>query len=275
MTIAVHNEYTVITDNMELLIKTTVENRIGTIAFDHYQKRNALSKDLVNQVLTALDNMEQSKVNVVILRQDGWNSVWSAGHDVDELPVANEEPLPFNDPLEKLLRAIRKFPAPVIAMVHGSVWGGAFDLVLNCDMVIADETSTFAITPAKLGLPYNASGIQHFLARLPVNIVNELFFTALPLNADRAFHFNLVNEIVPKDQLEQHTYDLAKTICSRSSQSIAAFKEQAKIILGSCAINPEVYEHIQQVRRDVYHGTDYNEGVSAFLEKRKADFNKE
>lgn len=257
---------------MDSLIQSTIENGIGTISLDNYKKRNSLSIDLVGQVLAAFDDMQKAKVRVVILRQAGANPVWSAGHAIDELPVANEEPLPYYDPLEKLLRTIRKFPAPVIAMIHGSVWGGALDVVMNCDMVIGDETAAFAITPAKLGLPYNASGIQHFLKRLPVNVVNELFFTGLPMNSERALRFSIVNEIVPANNLEQYTNDLAKLIASRSSQSIAAFKEQARIILSSGAISPEVFEYIEEIRRQVYHGTDYNEGVKAFIEKRAPNF---
>jgi len=258
---------------MDSLIQKSIENGIGTISLDNYKKRNSLSIDLVGQILTAFDDMMKAKARVVILRQVGANPVWSAGHAIDELPVANEEPLPYYDPLEKLLRTIRKFPAPVIAMVHGSVWGGALDVVMNCDLVIGDETAAFAITPAKLGLPYNASGIQHFLKRLPVNVVNELFYTGMPMNAERALRFTIVNEIVPADHLETFTSDLAKLIASRSSQSIAAFKEQARILLASSAISPEVFEYIEEIRREVYHGTDYNEGVKAFMEKRAPIFN--
>ena len=59
--------------------------------------------------------------------------VWSSGRDITELPRGRRDPLGYNDPLEELIRAVRTFPAPIIAMVHGSVWGGAFDLVLSCD----------------------------------------------------------------------------------------------------------------------------------------------
>ena len=77
--------------------------------------------------------------------------MWSAGHDIDELPIRGIDPLPFGDPLEELLRAVRSYPGAVIAMVHGTVWGGACDLVLNCDMVVGDDTAAFAVTPARLG----------------------------------------------------------------------------------------------------------------------------
>lgn len=257
---------------MVMLINKNNEHHIATIALNHYEKRNALSVQMIKDILSALDEFKKKQIKVLVLRQEGAHPVWSAGHDVSELPIANKEPLPYNDPLMQLLRAIRTFPAPIIAMIHGSVWGGALDLVMNCDLVYGDETCAFAITPAKLGLPYNASGIQHFLARLPLNMVKELFFTALPIKAQRALKFNLVNDIVAQDKLEAFTYEVAKTICTRSSESIRAFKEQARLFVETCPINPEVYEYIEQIRTNVFTGKDYNEGIKAFLEKRKPNF---
>lgn len=250
------------------LIKTKIENNIGSILFDNYGKRNVLSEAMVDELLTALDHMQAEHVRVVILSTAEFNKVWSAGHDVSELPKANSDPLPYNDPLEKILRAVRKFPAPVIAMVHGSVWGGACELTMNCDIIIGDESCAFAMTPAKIGLPYNVSGIQHFLNRIPINVVKEMFFTAEPLAAERALRHNLVNEIVPEEKLIEHTYKIAATICQRSHESVAVFKEQARLIEESCSINPEVFEYINKLRADVYNGKDYNEGIRAFLEKR-------
>ncbi len=254
------------------LIQTKIENNIGSVLFNNYAKRNALSGAMVEELLQAFEHLQNNKARAVILGSAEFNPVWSAGHDVSELPEANAEPLPYNDPLEQLLRAVRKFPAPVIAMVHGSVWGGACEVAVNCDMIIGDESCSFAMTPAKIGLPYNVSGIQHFLTRIPINIVKEMFFTAEPLNAERALRHSIVNQIVPQAELVEHTYKVAATIASRSHESIAVFKEQARLIMDSCPINPEVFEYIVKLRSEVYQGKDYNEGIRAFLEKRAPKF---
>jgi len=254
------------------LVQAEIRNRIGTIAMSNYKKRNALGTGMIAEMLKALKHMEAKKAKVVVLRTSENNPVWSAGHDISELPKANQDPLPYNDPLEQLLRAIRHHPWPIIGMIHGSVWGGACDLAMNCDMLIADETCAFAVTPAKLGLPYNSSGIQNFLSRVPINIVREMFFTADLIDAERALNFGLVNRLVSQEELESTTYQIAKTICSRSAQSNMAFKEQARILLEASSLSPETFERIQQLRQDVYFGKDYNEGVEAFLEKRKPVF---
>jgi methylmalonyl-CoA decarboxylase len=174
--------------------------------------------------------------------------------------------------MEKVLRAVQKYPNPVIAMVHGSVWGGACDLVLSCDLVVGDETSTFAITPAKLGLPYNVSGVLHFMNRVGLNIAKEMFFTADPIAAERAERVGILNYLVPSGELLNFTMDLAKRVSSRSTLSVAVIKEQLRILSGARPISPEQFEHIQGLRRRVYDSHDYEEGITAFLENRKPVF---
>lgn len=254
------------------LVQKKVEGKIGTIAFDHYEKRNALGSELIAEVVGALHEFRAQGVRAVVLRSACKGNVWSAGHDVTELPKADVDPLPYTDPFEQLLRAVKKFPAPVIAMIHGTVWGGACDLVMNCDLVFGDETCTFAITPAKLGLPYNAGGFLTFMTRLPLAIVKEMFFTSEPITAERAERVGIVNAIVPSEQLEERVYETARVICCRSAAAIAAFKEAMRVLSEAVAINPATYEYLQSLRRDVYFGSDYREGIQAFLDKRPAKF---
>ena len=157
-------------------------------------------------------------------------------------------------------------------MVHGSVWGGACDLVMACDLVYGDETATFAITPAKLGLPYNVAGLLNFMSRLPLNVMKEMFFSADPIPADRAERVGIVNRIVPAADLEKVVYDMARTFATRSAAAIAASKESIRVLSESVPINPATFEYLQGLRRDVYFGPDYREGTVAFLEKRKPKF---
>ena len=254
------------------LVQTTSADRIGTIAFDHYDKRNALSGALIADVLEALGRLKAERVQAVVLCSAVRDKVWSAGHDVGELPKAGIDPLPYSDPLERLLRAVKTFPAPVIAMIHGSVWGGACELVMACDIVLADETATFAITPAKLGVPYNAAGFLNFISRIPLAIVKEMFFSAEPVPAERAERVGIVNMIVPEAELEARTYAMAKTITQRSPAAIAAYKEAIRVLSEAVAVNPDTYEYLHGLRREVYFGADYHEGIKAFLEKRLPRF---
>jgi methylmalonyl-CoA decarboxylase len=254
------------------LVKKNLEGRIGTIALDHYAKRNALGTDMIAEMVGALNEFKAEDVRAVVLRSATNETVWSAGHDVSELPKTAVDPLPYTDPFEQLLRAVREFPAPILAMIHGTVWGAACDLVMNCDLVFGDETCAFAITPAKMGLPYNVSGLLTFMARVPLAITKEMFFTAEPISAERAERAGIVNQIVSASQLESRVYDTARTIASRSPASIRASKEAMRVLSDAVAINPTTYEYLQGLRRGVYFGSDYREGIQAFLEKRPPKF---
>ncbi len=253
-------------------IRTDIRGQVGVIALDNQRTRNVLSAQMANGIVTALESLRAEGVRAVVLRSAAGLRVWSAGHDIDELPRGRRDPLGYNDPLEQLLRAVRTFPFPVIAMVHGSVWGGAFDLVLSCDLIVADETATFAITPANLGLPYNTTGLLHFLGRLPINLIKEMFFTAAPVDAQKAKDWLVVNHLVESAELEEFTLDLAAAMASKSPMAIAVIKEQLRVLMDYQPIAALVYERIQGLRREAYDSSDYLEGLKAFSEKRPPIF---
>ncbi len=254
------------------VVRTEALGQIGVIILHDQRKRNALSAQMVKRVVAGLEGLRAEGVRAVVLRAAAGMTVWSAGHDIDEYPRGRRDPLSYNDPLEELLRAIRTFPAPVLAMVHGSVWGGAFDLVLSCDVLIADETATFAMTPANLGLPYNTAGLLHFLGRLPVNLIKEMFFTAAPIDAQKAKEWLVINHLVGAAELESVTFEIAATMASKSPLAIAVIKEQLRVLTDYQPVAAHVYERIQGLRREVYDSNDYLEGLKAFTEKRKPIF---
>jgi methylmalonyl-CoA decarboxylase len=253
-------------------VRTAVIGKVGVITLDDRHKRNAISARMASSLVAALESLRAQDMRTIVLRAAPGMNVWSAGHDIDELPRGGRDPLGYNDPLEGLLRAVRSFPMPVIAMVHGSVWGGALDLVLSCDLVIADETASFAITPANLGLPYNITGLLHFLGRLPVNLIKEMFFTAAPLDARKARECLIVNHLVASDRLESFTLELAATMATKSPLAIAVIKEQLRVLSDYQPVAAQVYERVQELRREAYDSSDYLEGLNAFIQKRPPIF---
>src|SRR5262245_17103054 len=254
-----------------MLILTEHTDFIGTITLNQPTKRNALSEALVEELLAALRHFAEASARVVIICADREAKVWSSGHDVAELPQG-QDPLAYSDPLERLLRAVRGFPSPVIAMVHGSVWGGATDLVLSCDLVIGDETCAFAITPVNLGLPYNTTGLLQFMRRVPLNLAKEMFFTAAPVQAADAEKWGIVNHLVPVGDLERFTYELARLIAAKAPLAVSVVKEQLRILVEADPLTPAAFERIEELRQKVVQSADYAEGIGAFREKRRPVF---
>jgi Enoyl-CoA hydratase/isomerase len=101
------------------LIETKSDAAIGTISLNHPKKRNALPSQLVDAIIEALASFSRQQIRDVMLRAKPGAKVWSAGHDVDELPQGRRDPLGWDDPLRALVRSIEEFSAPVIAAVEG------------------------------------------------------------------------------------------------------------------------------------------------------------
>lgn len=254
------------------LVQDLVVDEVGTITLNNLRMHNALSGSLLDGVIVALERMKSARARVVILRAQPGAKVFSAGHDVRELPLTGRDPLDFLDPLRRAVRAIEEHPAPVIAMIEGSVWGGACELVMSCDMIVASADSTFAITPAKLGVPYNLAGVLNLSKSVSMPRIKEMLFTAQPFPAAWVRDAGLVNQVVPTDQLESATRELCARILRNSPTVITILKEELRVLSDAHPLNPEAFERIQSLRRAIYNSEDYKEGIRAFFEKRAPVF---
>jgi len=254
------------------LVLKNVDGPLGTITLNNPKKRNCLSTALINEICSALDEFEALDVQVVMLRAPAGSKVWCAGYDVNELPQAGRDPLPYAAPFERLLRRVQDYPGPIIAMIEGSVWGGACDLALTCDILVGCETASFAVTPAKIGIPYNISGMIHFINILGVNKAKEMFYTATPISAPDALNVGILNHLVPAADLERVARDIANKILQNAPLAVKAFKKQFLLLSKGHSIDAETAEKIQSYRRIVYDSRDYGEGIRAFQEKRPPRF---
>jgi methylmalonyl-CoA decarboxylase len=254
------------------LITVKLIDGVGTITLNDLKHLNALSSQFVEDIIKGIKEIDKPETRVVIIRAPKSVKVWSAGFDVKELPTSAKDPKTYNDPLSRIVRYIQTFPRPVIAMIEGSVWGGACELVMSCDILIASENSTFAITPAKLGVAYNVAGVLNFMKNTSLPVMREILFTAKPITAQRAREIGLINHTVPAEELENFTAELVNTIKNNAPLVISVMKEEMHVLSDAYPMNPEAFEKIQSGRRAVYNSKDYVEGIRSFFEKRKPVF---
>lgn len=245
---------------------------IGVITMDNDARRNVLCEAFYVQLKDLLDAFRENRVRVIILRANPGVHVWSAGHDVNELPPAGQDPLHWAEILPRMTRAIHDFPAPVIAMIEGTVWGGACELALACDMVVTATGTTFALTPARLGVPYNINGLSTFTRSLTPQLLKELLFTAAPMPAERLASAGAVNHVVPNAELESFCMGLAEQILKNAPLTIRATKEMMNVLLGARDLSASEFERLEELRKDVYSSKDYAEGLDAIRNKRTPKF---
>ena len=259
---------------MFVLVNTVIKEKICYVEMQDAKHLNCLSEQMCNELLDALKYGYSNECVGIVIKAQVNKGVWSAGHDIKELPQDGSDPLAFFVPMERLLRKVQDTPIPVIAYVEGTVWGGACDLCVSCDMIVSSKNATFAITPAKIGIPYNASGIMHFINQLGMNKAREMFFLGTPITADDALNVGLINRVAEPEDLESVLEEQFLAPLRRNSAlSVSAIKRQFRILSrASTVISAENFERINAYRHRVYGGDDYKEGINSFLEKRKPQY---
>ena len=257
-----------------MLVNTEIENRICYVEMNNADHFNCLSEEMCTSLIDSLNWAYYGECVGIVIKAKTKRGVWSAGHDIKELPTDGTDPLAFRVPMEKLLRKVQDVPIPVIACVSGTVWGGACDLCLSCDMIVSSSKATFAITPAKIGIPYNASGILHFINQLGMNKAREMFFLGTPITAEDALNVGLINRVAELEDLEKVLEEQFLNPLRRNSVlSISAIKRQFRILSrASTVISAENFERINAYRARVYKSDDYKEGINSFLEKRPPQY---
>ena len=160
---------------------------------------------------------------------------------------------------------------PVIALVEGTVWGGACEIALTCDITIATPSASFAFTPARLGVPYNTSGILNMMKSIGLPLLKEMLFTARPIPAGRALELGMINAIAAADE---SWLSPARGRTDRRDIALVCRTLQGRAPRPLRVSSPESgdFRTTPGLRRAVYDSEDYQEGIRSFLEKRKTAF---
>lgn len=232
-------------------------------------KRNTLSLGMIRELSSAFDQVRSARS--IVLRSVAGADVWSAGFDIGALSPGFD-PLAQDGDLQGLFRRIQNHPAPVIAMVHGSAWGGGTDLALRCDIVIGDPTCTLAFTPAKLGLPYDADGLLNVVMRAGPAVALEMFSTADPVSAERALRSGLLNHLVPEAELEAFTLAMARRIAGNAPLSVTSAKQQVRALAAAMALSSATAQRLADGRQKALNSYDFGEGLAAFHARRPPNF---
>lgn len=146
-------------------------------------------------------------------------------------------------------------------------------MVMSCDMVLADRSAQFAITPANLGLAYSTSGLLRFFNNLPIHILKEMFFCARPIDASLAERFGVVNRVLDDPaSLLSAAAEIAFAITKKAPLAIRSIKEQLRVLEDMQPIPVDAMERIAELRRVACESDDMKEGIEAFLQRRPAQF---
>ncbi len=245
-------------------------DRVAIITINQPKKLNALSIKTREEGAALLEELRgDGSVGVVVFTGAG-EKAFIAGADIAEF--AGRTSITQRDVMmqRSLFTAIDTFPKPVIAMINGFCLGGGCELALACDIRIASEAAKFGQPEINLGIIPGGGGTQRLTRLVGEGKAMELILTGKIIDAQAAFSIGLVNDVVPPDQLEAKTMEIANKIAEKSPIALQLAKEAVKIASRS---NLD-----EGLRREVdlfalcFSTEDKDEGVSAFLEKRTPVF---
>jgi enoyl-CoA hydratase/carnithine racemase len=248
---------------------------VTTLTLNMPEKLNALSDAMLAALRDTFDALHDDRsVRAVILR--GAGKAFCAGHDLREMQAGRQAPdkgaAYFADLFGRcaeVMQAIPHLPQPVIAQVHGIATAAGCQLVASCDMAIAAEGTRFGVNGVNIGL-FCSTPMVALTRNIPRKAAFEMLTTGEFIDARRAEALGLVNRVVPADRLADETEALATLVASKLGAAVkigkSAFYDQIQMPLDAA------YAHAGQVMVENMLWRDTDEGITAFLEKRKPDW---
>ena len=250
-----------------------VENGIGWMTFNNPERHNALTYEMRLAILDILERFENDdKVRVIVMKGAGEKSFVS-GADISQFDSKRATPEQQAE-YERVSTAVQQrymsLAKPLIAMIQGFCLGGGLQTALSADLRIASEDAQFGVPAGRLGIAYPASSIRRLIEAVGAPCAKEIMFTARRYPAADALRMGLVNQVVPRGDLETTVREMASTIAANAPLS----ELSSKLTVEQIAKDPAERDMgLVKAGIDRAMGSaDFIEGRRAFMEKRKAQW---
>ena len=249
-------------------LKLAFDAGVATLALNRPEKRNAISYDLIDELLVALEEVSKSPARVLIVT--GAGKAFCSGMDLDTLKSlagrTAEQNLEDSRKVARLFRSLYEVPRPTIAAVNGAAIAGGLGLATVCDFTLAVPEAKFGYTEVRIG--FVPAIVSAFLLRqVGEKIARDLLLTGRLFDAAEALRMGLINEIVPLAYLIERARALAGQLIENSPMSLAYTKR-----LLSDHARAELDAQIEAAVAEnagIRTTADFREGITSFLEKRK------
>lgn len=237
------------------------------------QQRNALSAAVWDGLADAVEALAKDPdVRVIILRGAG-EQAFISGADISEFRQLRADATAtaaYDQRSARAWVALASTPQPVMAMIHGFCFGGGVAVALACDVRFADSNARFAIPATRLGLSYPFPSIERLVHVVGPTHAADILLSARALSAEEALHVGLINRIVPPTELEAATRAYALAMAEGAPLTLAAHKRAIQEALRAPADRDMA--GLWEAMRRCFNSADYQEGIAAFLEKRRPRF---
>jgi len=254
------------------LLRVHRKNNMAILTLNRPEKKNSLSPELVKILLQTLEELSaDDTIRTVVIRGAG-DKAFCAGYDIGSLPTRrSDDPhdkLKTLNSVESLFKTIIDYPFPVIAMINGLAFGAGCELAICCDIRIGADNIRIGMPPAKLGLVYPWSGLQRFIQVIGLKNTKEIFFTGRAYEGIRLKELDLVDYLIPGDELESFTFRMAEEIAANAPLALKGTKRVLNLLLQTSTFDKNSLKEAESITRASFLSEDLKEGQLAFLEKR-------
>ena len=254
--------------SMEYIL-TRTEDRVGIVHLNRPKTYNALSPQLMQEVMDALEAYDRNPgIGCMIIT--GSDKAFAAGADIKFMAGANAPADMLNSSFIDQWNRLGKISKPVIAAVSGYALGGGCELAMACDMIVASESAKFGQPEINLGVIPGAGGTQRMTLAVGKAIAMEMILNNRQLTAEEARQFGLVNKVVPIESYLVEAIKLAAEIAGRAPIAIRLAKEAVNAVFEMPLHAGLVYE--RNLFYMLFSTEDQKEGMDAFINKRPANW---
>ena len=249
-------------------ILSKTDNHVGIATLNRPEVLNALSVELMDQLIAALEGFDNDP-NIRVIVLTGSERVFAAGADIADMAEASVVQMSERNNLArwKRIAAVRK---PIIAAVSGFALGGGCELAMHCDMIVASESAKFGQPEINIGVMPGAGGTQRLTRAIGKFRVMELILTGRFLSARDAYDAGLVTRVVPKERFLAEALRLAHELATKPPLALKLAKEA--ILAADEMSLTQGLEFERRLFYSLFATEDQKEGMKAFLEKRKPKF---
>src|SRR5918994_2073037 len=250
----------------------TIDGAIAQLVLDRPDKRNALTRAMWAAIAEHAAAVAANPELKVLVLRGATPAAFAAGADIaefEEVFASTETAHAYQGIVHAAYDAIASLAKPTIAMVQGVCFGGGCALALCCDLRYADESATFCIPPARLGLAYSLAETKRLVELVGPSKAKEMLMGARVIGADEALRIGLATRVFPARELERETMAFGGRLCDLSQFTIGATKAVIRDILDGAAAETETSRRLFE---EQFRSADYIEGRDAFLEKRAPNF---
>lgn len=252
----------------ERLIIAETHGAVGVITFDRPKVLNALNPTLIAQVADQLEAWDADPAVKVALLTGG-DRAFAAGADIGDMAERGAIDMDERDQFRDWDR-IKRVRMPLVAAVNGFALGGGCELMMTCDVIVAGESAQFGQPEIKLGVIPGAGGTQRMARAVGKAKTMDLCLTGRFMDAREAESLGLVSRVVPVENVQREAMDVATEISRMSAVALRAAKRAV-----NAAFETTLDQGIEYERRHffmLFASQDQKEGMAAFAEKRRADF---